>query len=93
VSANPKDDLISVLVSGHVDGEKLSELEVNMFCMTLLVAGNETTRTLIANGLLALAHILSSGAARRASGADVVCGRGAAALGSTDHELLPHRNA
>jgi cytochrome P450 len=53
---NPADDLISVLLTGRVDGEALSEVDVNMFCMTLLVAGNETTRTLIGNGLLALAE-------------------------------------
>ncbi len=54
--AEPRDDLISVLINGRVDGEALSEEDVNMFCMTLLVAGNETTRTLIANGLVALAE-------------------------------------
>ena len=54
--ATPRDDLISVLINGRVDGEALSEEDVNMFCMTLLVAGNETTRTLIANGVLALAE-------------------------------------
>ncbi|MGI8663326.1 MAG: cytochrome P450 [Acidimicrobiales bacterium] len=50
----PRDDLISVLINGRVDGEALSEEDVNMFCMSLLVAGNETTRTLIANAMVAL---------------------------------------
>ena len=50
-----QDDLVSVLAHGHVDGEAVSDLDINMFVLTLLVAGNETTRTLISNGLLALA--------------------------------------
>lgn len=50
-----KDDLVSVLAHGMVDGEAVSDLDINMFVLSLLVAGNETTRTLISNGLLALA--------------------------------------
>jgi cytochrome P450 len=51
----PRDDLISVLANGRVDGEAVSDLDINMFVLTLLVAGNETTRTLISNSLIALA--------------------------------------
>ena len=54
--AVPRDDLVSVLANGRVDGEALSDLDINMFVMTLLVAGNETTRTLISNSLFALAE-------------------------------------
>lgn len=50
-----QDDLVSVLAHGMVDGEAVSDLDINMFVLSLLVAGNETTRTLISNGLLALA--------------------------------------
>ncbi|MGQ0434619.1 MAG: cytochrome P450 [Microthrixaceae bacterium] len=50
-----QDDLVSILAHGHVDGEAVSDLDINMFVLSLLVAGNETTRTLISNGLLALA--------------------------------------
>jgi cytochrome P450 len=53
--AEPADDLVSVLAHGRVDGEVLSDADIDMFVLTLLVAGNETTRTLIANGLHALA--------------------------------------
>lgn len=49
-----KDDLVSVLAHGTVDGEAVSDVDINMFVLSLLVAGNETTRTLISNGLLAL---------------------------------------
>lgn len=47
----PRDDLISVLAHATVDGELLSTGELLGFCMTLLVAGNETTRNLIAGGV------------------------------------------
>ncbi|HSS12096.1 MAG TPA: cytochrome P450 [Acidimicrobiales bacterium] len=52
--ANPHDDLMSVLTSVEVDGESLSELELDMFFLLLTVAGNETTRNLISHGQLAL---------------------------------------
>jgi cytochrome P450 len=47
---DPQDDLISVLTLAEVDGERLSDAEIGMFCLTLLVAGNETTRNLISGG-------------------------------------------
>jgi len=50
----PKEDLISLLVAAEVDGERLDDQEIQGFCLTLLVAGNETTRNLIAGGALAL---------------------------------------
>ena len=53
--AESRDDLVSVLAHGRVDGEALSDADIDMFVLTLLVAGNETTRSLIANGLHALA--------------------------------------
>ncbi len=49
-----QDDLVSLLAHSTVDGEAVSDLDINMFVLSLLVAGNETTRTLISNGLLAL---------------------------------------
>jgi cholest-4-en-3-one 26-monooxygenase len=51
---NPHDDLISVLSTCEVDGERLSELEIDLFFMLLTVAGNETTRNLISHGMQAL---------------------------------------
>ena len=53
---SPTDDLMSALVAAEVDGDRLSRQEVLGFCMTLLVAGNETTRSLLTGGLLALAQ-------------------------------------
>ncbi|MEX0666118.1 MAG: cytochrome P450 [Acidimicrobiia bacterium] len=46
-------DIASVLLEAEVDGERLSELEYDMFFLLLNVAGNETTRTAIAQGTLA----------------------------------------
>ena len=51
----PGDDLVSKVLATTVDGESLGEAEIMVFCMTLLVAGNETTRTLMSNGLCLLA--------------------------------------
>jgi cytochrome P450 len=52
----PGTDLVSVLINGEVDGERLTEAELLGFCMTLLVAGNETTRNLLSGGTRALAE-------------------------------------
>jgi len=51
----PADDLISVLVHSEIDGEVIDEQDLIMFCFTLLVAGNETTRNLLSAGTWALA--------------------------------------
>jgi cholest-4-en-3-one 26-monooxygenase len=48
------EDLIGVLSDAEVDGERLTQLEIDLFFMLLTVAGNETTRNLISHGLLAL---------------------------------------
>jgi len=52
--ANPRDDLMTALVQAEIDGDRLDELELNLFFVTLVVAGNETTRNLITHGTLAL---------------------------------------
>ncbi|WP_222266373.1 cytochrome P450 [Modestobacter marinus] len=52
----PADDLTTALVTAEVDGERLSDQEIASFFILLLVAGNETTRTAIAQGVLALAE-------------------------------------
>ena len=54
--AEPRDDLVSVLAHGEVEGVTVSDLDINMFVLTLLVAGNETTRSLIANSVEVLAR-------------------------------------
>jgi len=46
----PKDDLVSRLAFAEIEGEQLSDPDILMFCITLLAAGNETTRNLISGG-------------------------------------------
>ena len=50
----PQDDLVSALLAAQVDGQHLTEAELSSFCSLLLLAGNDTTRNLIANTLLCL---------------------------------------
>jgi cytochrome P450 len=50
----PGTDLVSLLVGSEVDGCPLSRDELFMFLLTLLVAGNETTRTLLSGSALVL---------------------------------------
>ena len=52
--AEPRDDIMTALVNAEVDGERLDDGELNMFFITLIVAGNETTRNLINHSMLAL---------------------------------------
>ncbi len=52
--ARPADDLLSELIRAEDDGQRLSEQEVISTCVLLLVAGHETTVSLISNAILAL---------------------------------------
>ncbi len=49
----PRDDIVTRLI-GEVDDEALGAHEFEMFILALAVAGNETTRTAISQGMLAL---------------------------------------
>jgi cholest-4-en-3-one 26-monooxygenase len=49
--AEPGDDIISALLQAEVDGERLTDLEFDLFFELLAVAGNETTRNLISHGM------------------------------------------
>jgi cholest-4-en-3-one 26-monooxygenase len=51
---DPGDDLVTALIAAEVDGEHLSQLELDMFFLLLSVAGNETTRNAISHAMLAL---------------------------------------
>ncbi len=48
---NPHEDLMSVLTTVEVEGERLSEMELELFFLLLTVAGNETTRNLISGAM------------------------------------------
>ena len=52
----PGDDLLSALTHVEVGGERFDDADVLMMALTLLGAGNETTRTLVAGACLALAQ-------------------------------------
>jgi methyl-branched lipid omega-hydroxylase len=52
--ANPRDDVLSALVHGEVDGERLTHQEIASFFILLCVAGNETTRNAITHGVWGL---------------------------------------
>lgn len=52
---DPRDDLISALVHVEAEGERFDDADVLMMALTLLGAGNETTRTLVSGACLALA--------------------------------------
>jgi len=47
----PVDDLATVLLHGEVDGERLAPAEFDSFFLLLALAGNETTRTVTAQGM------------------------------------------
>jgi cholest-4-en-3-one 26-monooxygenase len=51
---DPRDDIVTKLINAEIDGDKLSELEFDMFMMLLTVAGNETTRNSTSWGMHAL---------------------------------------
>ena len=50
----PKDDLMSAILHGEVDGERITMAEFDAFFLILAIAGNETTRNLISHGMLQL---------------------------------------
>ena len=51
---HPRDDLVLALVHAEVDGEHLDEREYTNFFQLFIFAGNETTRTGVSHGILAL---------------------------------------
>ena len=52
----PRDDVISILAQADFDGDRLTEEELLSNMVQFLIAGHETTTSLIANGLFLLAR-------------------------------------
>ncbi|HYB37716.1 MAG TPA: cytochrome P450 [Mycobacterium sp.] len=52
---NPGDDIVTQLIEADIEGEKLSDDEFGFFVVMLAVAGNETTRNSITQGMMAFA--------------------------------------
>ncbi|XP_060085281.1 steroid C26-monooxygenase-like [Ylistrum balloti] len=50
----PMDDITSILVHAEIEGNRLSQLDYDIFFLLLSVAGNETTRTAMTQGTIAL---------------------------------------
>ncbi|GAA2435724.1 cytochrome P450 [Actinomadura vinacea] len=69
----PGGDVVSQLALAELDGDRLTDLELVMFLIQLLVAGNETTRHAISGGLRALADHPGQWSALR-SGAEAIDG-------------------
>jgi cholest-4-en-3-one 26-monooxygenase len=53
-SANAQDDIVTTLLNADVDGDRLSEMDFNLFFLLLAVAGNETTRNALSHGVLTM---------------------------------------
>jgi cytochrome P450 len=51
--AQPRDDLLSLLLAAEVDGQRLNEVDLDNLFSIMVIAGNETTRIAIAQGILA----------------------------------------
>ncbi len=48
---DPRDDIVTALLNAETDGDRLSEMDFNLFFLLLAVAGNETTRNALSHGL------------------------------------------
>ena len=89
----PTDDLTTALVRSEVDGERLTHAEIASFFILLLVAGNETTRNAITQGVLALSeHPEQRAPLDGRPDADPHRGRGDRPLGQPGHLDAAHRD-
>jgi cytochrome P450 len=53
-SEPPREDLASLILAGNFGDGPMSEIEFGSFFVQLVVAGNDTTKTMLSSGLLAL---------------------------------------
>lgn len=51
---DPRDDLTTAMLDTDIDGEPITDVQFGSFFVQLVVAGNDTTRTMLSSGLLAL---------------------------------------
>lgn len=82
----PTDDLTSALVEAEVDGDRLTDNEINAFLCLMVVAGNETTTKLLGNALFHLS-------AHPDQRADVLGPDGADLVAPWVEETLRHDNS
>ena len=66
-AAEPREDLTTLLLATEFDGATMTDIDFGSFFVQLVTAGNDTTRTMLSSGLLALlaAPRPARGAARR----------------------------
>jgi cholest-4-en-3-one 26-monooxygenase len=50
---DPHEDLLSVLTQAEIEGDQLTQIELDLFFLLLAVAGNETTRNLMSGAMVA----------------------------------------
>ena len=92
--ADPREDLISVLVQAELDGQRLTDDEIIAFLRLLLPAGAETTYRSSSNLMFGL--LTQPRPARRAAQRPVAHAagdRGGAAVGAAAHRHRAHRDA
>jgi cholest-4-en-3-one 26-monooxygenase len=63
---HPGNDIATALLEAEVDGDRLTDMDFNLFFLLLAVAGNETTRNAISHGMLAMLEHPDEWAALRA---------------------------
>jgi cytochrome P450 len=52
--AEPQEDIVSLIANAEIDGDRLTDTELSMFWILLIVAGNETTRNALSGSVIAL---------------------------------------
>ena len=91
--AEPRDDLTTLMLAMELDGEPMTDIQFGSFFVQLVTAGNDTTRTMLSSGLLALLEHPEQLAELRADPAlDPRRGRGDPPLGEPAALLPPHRD-
>ena len=89
---DPRDDLVTLLLDAEFDGEPMTDLAFGSFFVQLVVAGNDTSRTLLSTPSWRCCSTRTSSpscATRPVAAAGR--GRGGAALGQPAALLPPHR--
>ena len=93
-SKPPQDDLVSILCYSEIDGERLDDESIIQESLLILIGGDETSRHVMTDGMLALLEHPDQLAILRDDPATIEVGRrGAAALGVADQEHGPHGHA
>src|SRR4029077_3859934 len=64
--AEPAEDLTTLVLAMEVDGEAMTDVQFGSFFVQIVTAGNDTTRTMLSSGLLALLQHPEQLAERRA---------------------------